>query len=51
MQRPIPKEAVDIGPWLKILEVLSYIAIATNCAIIVWTSDELDKYSEVHPET
>jgi len=45
MQRPRPKEASDIGPWLRILEIISYLAVITNSAIIVWTSQELNKYA------
>jgi hypothetical protein len=44
MQRPRPKEAADIGPWLRIIEFISYTAVVTNCAIIVWTSHSLDSY-------
>ena len=44
MQRPRPKEATNIGPWLRILEFISYTAVVTNCAIIVWTSGALDQY-------
>jgi len=42
MQRPHPKEAANIGTWLEIIEMVSYLATVTNCAIIVFTSTELD---------
>lgn len=41
MQRPHPREAANIGTWVEILEVMSYIACMVNCAIIVFTSKEL----------
>jgi hypothetical protein len=46
MQRPRPKEAANIGTWRKILEIISYLAVVTNCGILVWTSDELNKYAK-----
>jgi anoctamin-10 len=48
LQRPSPKEAASIGTWLRILELLSYLSVLTNCAIITWTSEELDGYSMYH---
>ena len=43
-----------IGSWRKIVECLSLVGVAVNCAIIYYTSDSLkdivgaDKYSDVH---
>jgi len=43
-QRPLPREAINIGNWLQILEILSYIAIITNSSIIVFTSHKLEMF-------
>lgn len=38
-RRPFPHPAKDIGVWFYILRVMTYIALSTNCALILWTSD------------
>lgn len=42
MSRPHPRESATIGTWLQIIEAMSYIATVFNCAIIVFTSKELN---------
>ncbi|GAB9469453.1 hypothetical protein Gpo141_00006732 [Globisporangium polare] len=37
-RRPFPHPAKSIGAWFYILRFMSYIALGTNCALILWTS-------------
>lgn len=34
--------ASGIGTWRSIAEILSFVSIGVNCAIIYWTSDSLN---------
>mmetsp|Transcript_19312 Transcript_19312/g.31623 ORF Transcript_19312/g.31623 Transcript_19312/m.31623 type:complete len:724 (+) Transcript_19312:110-2281(+) len=43
-QRPFYMCAEDIGTWYKILEMLSFVSVLTNMAILVWTSDSLQSF-------
>ncbi|KAG1703865.1 hypothetical protein DVH05_006874 [Phytophthora capsici] len=38
-RRPFPHPAKDIGVWFYILRFMTYIALGTNSALILWTSD------------
>ncbi|KAF1327051.1 Anoctamin-like protein, partial [Globisporangium splendens] len=38
-RRPFPHPAKSIGAWFYILRFMSYVALATNSALILWTSD------------
>lgn len=40
-RRPAVQRAQDIGSWYRVFEVLSYIAIITNGAVLVFTSVEI----------
>ncbi|TMW63463.1 hypothetical protein Poli38472_002404 [Pythium oligandrum] len=42
-RRPFPHAAKSIGAWFYILRFMSYIALGTNCALILWTSDIFTK--------
>jgi anoctamin-10 len=42
LRRPIPKGAADIGTWLIILDLISFLAIFSNAAIIIFTSKSTD---------
>jgi len=37
-QRPEPRQAEDIGSWYTIMDIMVYISIATNCAIVFFVS-------------
>lgn len=37
-RRPFPHPAKSIGAWFYILRFMSYIALGTNSALILWTS-------------
>lgn len=39
LQRPIPRQAKDIGIWLPILNIISKLGVITNGAIIAFTSE------------
>ncbi|KAF4321974.1 hypothetical protein BBO99_00003272 [Phytophthora kernoviae] len=41
-RRPFPSPAKDIGVWFYILRFMTYIALGTNSALILWTSDLFD---------
>lgn len=45
-RRPFPEPAKSIGAWYYILRFMSYIALATNSALILWTSDLFTKLDE-----
>ncbi|KAG6976300.1 hypothetical protein JG688_00001510 [Phytophthora aleatoria] len=38
-RRPFPHPAKDIGVWFYILRFMTYIALGTNSALILWTSN------------
>jgi hypothetical protein len=40
-KRPQPKTVANIGNWYLVLETITYIAVATNCGIIFFTSHSL----------
>lgn len=42
-RRPFPHPAKDIGVWFYILRVMTYVALGTNCALILWTSNLFDE--------
>jgi len=44
-RRPLPKGAADIGFWYAILNTVSWVAVITNVAIIVFETAQFDKYS------
>lgn len=46
-QRPIPRMAEDIGSWYNIMELMTYISVMTNCALVWFTSSfpEENNYS------
>lgn len=51
-KRTIALGASGIGAWKGMAEVLSYISIGVNCAMIFWTSEAIDeitgyKYTKV----
>eukprot|EP00940_MAST-03C_sp_MAST-3C-sp2_P001338 g1338.t1 len=41
-QRPRPKSSEDIGFWLRIMEMMSFIAVLTNTGICIFTSGAFD---------
>jgi len=43
-QRPTPRGANDIGMWFYILEVINYLSVITNAALIVYTSTEINNW-------
>jgi hypothetical protein len=44
-RRPFPRPAKDIGVWFYILRFMTYIALGTNSALILWTSDLFEDQS------
>ncbi|GMF28798.1 unnamed protein product [Phytophthora lilii] len=44
-RRPFPHPAKDIGVWFYILRFMTYIALGTNSALILWTSDLFEDQS------
>eukprot|EP00164_Ancoracysta_twista_P002959 GFYU01003941.1.p2 GENE.GFYU01003941.1~~GFYU01003941.1.p2 ORF type:complete len:695 (+),score=263.15 GFYU01003941.1:52-2136(+) len=46
-QRPFPTGAEDIGTWYYILEIMSTMAVITNCAIFAFTTKALEDYDGV----
>jgi hypothetical protein len=40
-RRPDPKGAKDIGSWQMILDILVYVSVVTNVALIVFTSKNI----------
>lgn len=44
-RRPFPHPAKDIGVWFYILRFMTYIALGTNTALILWTSDLFENQS------
>ena len=38
-QRPEPHVVEDIGPWLRILQITTNLAVATNCGLVFFTSE------------
>lgn len=38
-RRPIPYGACDIGTWYPILQIMSFMAVTTNCAMVFFTSN------------
>ncbi len=45
-QRPVPVAAEDIGSWQTIFLLLTVASVITNAALIVFTMNDLDGYSE-----
>lgn len=43
-QRPIARKASSIGIWLDVLQMMSLGSLLTNCAVIFFTSTQLEKY-------
>ena len=41
-RRPEPRGAEDIGTWYTILTIMSSVAVASNSAIIAFTSELFD---------
>eukprot|EP00656_Telonema_subtile_P031227 TRINITY_DN3420_c0_g1_i5.p1 TRINITY_DN3420_c0_g1~~TRINITY_DN3420_c0_g1_i5.p1 ORF type:complete len:427 (-),score=135.13 TRINITY_DN3420_c0_g1_i5:172-1452(-) len=37
-QRPEPRQAEDIGSWFTIMDIMTYISVATNCAVVFFVS-------------
>ncbi|CAH0492872.1 unnamed protein product [Peronospora farinosa] len=44
-RRPFPHPAKDIGVWFHILRFMTYIALGTNSALILWTSNLFEDQS------
>ncbi|CAI5733837.1 unnamed protein product [Hyaloperonospora brassicae] len=44
-RRPFPHPAKDIGVWFYILRFMTYIALGTNSALILWTSNLFEDQS------
>ncbi|OWZ22412.1 Anoctamin protein [Phytophthora megakarya] len=44
-RRPFPHPAKSIGVWFYIFRFMTYITVATNAALILWTSDLFENYS------
>eukprot|EP00657_Telonema_sp_P-1_P009422 TRINITY_DN3609_c0_g1_i2.p1 TRINITY_DN3609_c0_g1~~TRINITY_DN3609_c0_g1_i2.p1 ORF type:complete len:762 (-),score=247.85 TRINITY_DN3609_c0_g1_i2:108-2393(-) len=45
-QRPEPRQAEDIGSWYTIMDVMTYISIATNCAVVFFVSSFGNEFSK-----
>eukprot|EP00741_Cyanophora_paradoxa_P025082 tig00000342_g24210.t1 len=43
-QRPTPGTAKDIGSWMGVMQAVSSIAVVTNAAMVIFTSDVLDPW-------
>ena len=43
-RRPLAVRAPGIGVWLSVLQVMSVIAVLTNCALIGFTSQQVDNW-------
>lgn len=39
LRRPLAQRAQDIGAWLNILQIITYVSVATNGLVIALTSD------------
>jgi len=49
-QRPHPRNAIDIGNWYLILHIMSYVAIVSNSALLIFTSHAIrDRFSGLDP--
>jgi len=44
-RRPLPHGAADIGMWYAILNTVSWVAVVTNVAIVVFETSQFDQYS------
>lgn len=44
-RRPIPEPAQDIGVWQELVDFFGFLAIVTNCALIVFTTNSFEDYS------
>jgi len=44
-QRPVPRQAEDIGTWMYVLEMMAFAGTATNIALVWWTSQFGNHYS------
>lgn len=43
-QRPMSRKASSIGIWLEVMQFMSIGSVLTNCAVILYTSKQLDIY-------
>ncbi len=43
-QRPISRRTSGIGIWQDVLQALSVVAMLTNCALIAFATNELDRW-------
>ena len=43
-RRPLAVRAPGIGAWLSVLQVMSVVAVLTNCALIGFTSQQVDNW-------
>ena len=43
-RRPLAVRATGIGVWLTVLQIMSIIAVLTNCALIGFTSQQVDNW-------
>uniref|UniRef100_A0A914EFL6 Anoctamin n=1 Tax=Acrobeloides nanus TaxID=290746 RepID=A0A914EFL6_9BILA len=43
VQRPMPAQVKDIGIWMTILEIMSFLAVLCNACLIAFTSDFIPK--------
>lgn len=44
-QRPEPRTAEDIGSWYTIMDIMTYVSIGTNCAVVFFVSTFGDLFS------
>lgn len=44
-RRPEPRGAANIGTWFDILNIVSYIAVITNVAIVCWETNKMDEWT------
>eukprot|EP00658_Telonema_sp_P-2_P029779 TRINITY_DN22593_c0_g1_i4.p1 TRINITY_DN22593_c0_g1~~TRINITY_DN22593_c0_g1_i4.p1 ORF type:complete len:387 (-),score=140.91 TRINITY_DN22593_c0_g1_i4:305-1465(-) len=45
-QRPEPRTAEDIGSWYTIMDIMTYVSIATNCGIVFFVSSFGNEFSK-----
>ena len=43
-KRTIPDVSIGIGPFIWMIEILSYISVVVNMAILIWTSDRVESF-------
>jgi len=44
-RRPEPRGAYNIGTWYDILNIVSYIAVGTNVALVAWETKKMDEWT------